>query len=225
MVPLIDDEPTPRLPGKSASRLSIAEASFHPLPTPRPLSEVAFSAVLEARQSAVSGPVSPLLLGTLLWELMRLRRTGQGRFGTAWEGRAAPSAGGLHVISILVISDDVTLPVGLYDADRHGISVMSGAEQLRAENSDNISLLSSARSGTTLQFLADVARLESCYDKSESLLWRDSGALAASVCFIATSLGLTSVTLGRTGSRLLNRLPSNPGFIAAGAVHLGDPNA
>ncbi len=224
-MPRTDDEPAPRLPGKSAPRLRIAEVSFHPLPPPRPLPEVSFATVLEARQSAVSGSLSPQKLGTLLWELTRLRRTGPGRFGMAWEGRAAPSAGGLHVTSILVISDDPTLPVGLYDVDRHGIAAMEGTERLRLDNAENVSLIASARNGSTLQFVTDAARLASCYDQSETLLWRDSGALAASACFIATCLGLTSVTLGRTGSRLLSQLPSNPGFIAAGAVHLGDPNA
>ncbi len=90
---------------------------------------------------------------------------------------------------------------------------------MRDANSDSVNSLCSATAGTTLQFVADIEFLESCYENSASLLWRDSGALAMTICMVATSLGMTSVVLGRVGSSLLGGKNFSDRFVGAGAVH------
>jgi hypothetical protein len=92
---------------------------------------------------------------------------------------------------------------------------------VRNANSNSVNSLCSAAAGTTLQFIADIEFLEGCYENSASLLWRDSGGLATTICMVATSLGMTSVVLGRVGSSLLNGVNFSDRFVGAGAVHLG----
>lgn len=216
-----DTEPRPKLPPSTVKRVSARSSGLIPLPPPRPAPDADFAVVLERRKSAISGPVSDQQLGDLLFEVMKPRRGGPGRFGIPWEGRASPSAGGLHVISILCIPVDPSRSVGFYDPTRHALGQIDDPHLLQTKNAEEVHTLCSARAGTTLQFMADAQLLASCYDNSETLLWRDSGAVAATLCMAATAFGLTSVILGRTGAALTADINAGIGLIAAGAVHIG----
>lgn len=218
-----DEEPRPR-DAATAKRIccNLAGRPLHAFPAPRPLPNVSFSDVLEARRSAVSGPLSDQELGDLLFHVMRRRRGGKGRFGQPWEGRASPSAGGLHVIALLCIPVEDQSPIGIYECRHHGLRLVEDTDSFRTENAANVQLIASARSGTTLQFMADAKRLAACYENSVTLLWRDSGALAATIGLAAACLGLTSVVLGRTGTGL--PMPGSlDGMLPVGAVHIGAP--
>lgn len=222
MAQAINQEPWPKLSAPAGARRHLSGEALHALPAPCELPDMHFAEVLATRRSGISGDVSEQQLATLLWHISRPRRGGMGRFGHPWEGRATPSAGGLHIISLLCIPTG-DRPAGIYDHDAHGLRVSADPDRLRRENSANVALLCAASAGVTLQFVADAERLASCYENSESLLWRDSGALAATICLVATALGLTSVMLGRTGEALLTALTLPAGFVGAGAVHLGAP--
>jgi len=66
--------------------------------------------------------------------------------------------------------------------------------------------------GTILWFLADVAKTAGKYLHPESLVWRDGGALLATVLFVAEGMGLQACGLGihETPSlRKIFRLPSS----------------
>lgn len=218
----IEGEPRPREVATATVTSTFASRPLLALPEPRRLPNSCFEDVLEARRSTVSGPLSDQELGDLLFHLMRRRRGGNGRFGQPWEGRASPSAGGLHVISLLCIPIEDQVSVGIYDTRHHGLRLVEASDHLKRENAASVALLTSARNGTTLQFMADATKLAACYENSVTLLWRDSGALAATIGLIAACLGLTSVVLGRTGASL----PTPVGLedmLAVGAVHLGAP--
>lgn len=217
----IDDEPRPILPPQATTRANFPGNGDLELPKPRFLPDVGFSEALGARRSAISGRVSQRQLGDLLFHVMRERCRGPGRFGVPWVGRASPSAGGLHVLSILCIPVEENDPVGVYDPSSHALELVEDSAPLRNANSASVNSLCSAVGGTTLQFIADIEFLESCYENSASLLWRDSGALAMTICMVATSLGMTSVVLGRVGSTLLDGVNFSDRFVGGGAVHLG----
>lgn len=217
----IDDEPRPILPPQVATRAKIPGSRGLKLPKPQFLPDVGLSDALAARRSAISGRVSQQQLGDLLFHVMRERCRGSGRFGVPWVGRASPSAGGLHVLSILCIPVEEDEPVGVYDPSSHTLKLVQDPNPVRDANSNSVNSLCSAAAGTTLQFIADIEFLESCYENSASLLWRDSGALATTIGMVATSLGMTSVVLGRIGSSLLNGVNFSDRFVGAGAVHLG----
>lgn len=216
-----DDEPRPRLPPLAATRSIFSGNGVHKLPAPQFLPDIGLSDVIAARRSAISGRVCQQQLGDLLFHVMRERRRGPGRFGVPWVGRASPSAGGLHVLSVICLPLEENEPIGLYDPSLHGLKLVKDPVLVRRANADSVSSLCSARAGTTLQFIADISFLEGCYENYNSLLWRDSGSLAMTICVVATSLGLTSVVLGRTGNNLLSCMDIGNRFVGAGAVHLG----
>jgi len=180
-----------------------------------------FSDVLDARRSSVGGSVDESDVAALLVNAMRLRfRRDDGRFG-AWESRSTPSAGGMSALRLLVLPIEADGRAGIYDDARHGLIAGPQLTPACDLNARSVRALTGAAAGTTIQLIADRTSYVSCYHNPDTLLWRDAGALCATVSLIATSLTLSSVILGRIGHDVVEatRLPRN--WTAAGAVHIG----
>lgn len=180
-----------------------------------------FMVALDARRSRPGGNLDADDLAALLRHSTALRHRGQdGRFGT-WESRPAPSAGGLHGIHILCLPLDEGHPAGVYDDVDHQLRApgpLSGARELNRHSTREIA---GANAGTTLQFFADVARYDACYESAETLVWRDAGALSAVVALVAAALDLVSIPLGRHGRTIVEAANLGERFVAVGGVHVG----
>jgi nitroreductase len=107
----------------------------------------------------------------------------------------------------------------LYDDQQHGLMPV-GAAAL-AVNRESISTILGHDQGTTVQFAADRALLDACYDNAGSILWRDAGALVATMCLVATALGIAACPVGRVGNDVVYAAGVKEGFVGAGAVHFG----
>ncbi len=215
----IDAEPSPRF-GAEAARRAPLPSEWTPLPRTIRETNAAFLDVLRDRRSAVGGPVGLDDLSSLLWHATALRaRRADGRFGIPWESRPAPSAGGLHTIRVVVLPLDGTAQAGEYLPDHHALAPIdpNGIDANRASVAEMIGVTT----GTTLQLACDLDLLAACYDNPETLMWRDAGALAVTIAFSATALGMASVVLGRTGAGVLNAAGIDQRFAAVGAVHVG----
>lgn len=195
-------------------------------PLPRAVREphAQFLDVLRARCSAPGGGSLPIAdLASVLWHatMVRQRRPSSERFA-AWESRSAPSAGGLHVVAVLCLPVDQGLPVGVHDAASHTIFELPGhTETTLATNAASVFEIIGAKHGVTLQFAADMARIDASYEHGTSLAWRDAGALLAVMTLVAESLGLAGTPLGRTGGAIVASAGlDTPRWIAAGAIHL-----
>lgn len=156
---------------------------------------------------------SLLRLGTML----RSRRL-DGRFGE-WESRAAPSAGGLHAIALLVLPME-SGPTGIYDDARHRLLAPPDPARALVLNRASVAALCGARAGTTIQLLADGPRYAACYEDHCSLMWRDAGALVAILALVSTALDLNSVILGREGKDIAQAAGLER-WTAVGAIHVG----
>ncbi len=75
--------------------------------------------------------------------------------------------------------------------------------------------------GTTIQFAVDATLVRACYENPELLIWRDAGALAATICLVAAALDLTATPVGRIGDIIVKAAGMPDGFVGAGAVHIG----
>ncbi|MGX5713196.1 nitroreductase family protein [Sphingopyxis terrae subsp. ummariensis] len=218
----IDAEPLPRR----------AIAAWRPTPVPRERilalprriaePDAAFLSVLRARASTIGGTLSLPLLSSLLWHATSLReRRPDGLYGLPWESRNAPSAGGLHPLSILVIPLDAGGPFGIYEPDDH--LLVRGEEdetQTRELNAQSVADLVNAQSGITLQLVADPTKTAACYENPEPLILRDAGALGATLCLVAAALGIASVTLGRAGTDIIRAAGLRSPFIGVGGIHV-----
>ena len=138
------------------------------------------------------------------------------------ESRTAPAAGGIHCIRLICLalnSDGIT---GLYEPDRHELVLLDEAVQKAAtdENRRSVSAICGASSGVTLQFAADVPRIEAAYENPETLIWRDAGALLMTVALVAEALDLAAAPLGRVGDSIVRAAGLDRGWRGAGAIHL-----
>jgi len=180
--------------------------------------DIGFFEVLGSRRSGVGGSLGIEDLSALLWHSTALRSRTQGRFGLPAESRNSPSGGGLHPIKLLVLPLEDGI-AGLYDDQQHGL--MPAGSAAVAVNRKSISTILGHVQGTTIQFAADRALLDACYDNAGSILWRDAGALVATMCLVATALGITACPIGRVGDDVVNAAGVMEGFVGAGAVHFG----
>jgi hypothetical protein len=216
----IDPEPRPKPPPNAWTPLALPASTPVPLPRRIRSSDQGFFEVLGSRHSRAGLAVSLDDLSSLLWHstLLRSRRP-SGRFDVPWESRAAPSAGGLHGISILVLPLEQDAFGGCYDPEGHFLHKYDGPGL--ALNRKSIADILGIATGTTLQLAADTSKYDACYEAAESLMWRDAGALATIICLVATALGINSTPIGRTGEDVVRSLGLPAPFTGAGAVHIG----
>ena len=217
----IDAEPRPRPPGDRPGT-TFRFTRFAALPKEIDAPACGFFDVLGNRRSRAGGPVPIVKLGSLLWHASQLReRRFDGRFGQ-WESRNCPSAGGIHSIRLLVLPVDNSQAVGVYDSASHalGLTGRNPADAIALNASSVVALTDSTR-GTTVQLLTNPARVAACYENYETLLWRDAGAMTATLCLVAEALGLAALPLGRHGTDVIHAFGMQDTVIGLGAVHFG----
>ena len=85
----------------------------------------------------------------------------------------------------------------LYDSDHHvfGVREVPNAKLIQQSLREVDQCLESHK-GTIIWFVADLARSGARYKNPESLAWRDSGALLATISLVAEGMGLNCCGLG-----------------------------
>jgi hypothetical protein len=192
------------------------------LPPPAPMRADLFEVLKRRTSRPGTLSLSDNDLASILWHstLIRERRSPQVDH-RGWESRAAPAAGGLHGIEILCLPLEPSSAPSWYDPLHHRLIPASLNNELREMHRRLIGELCRCEAGVTLQFVSDWRRLSLLYRNAESLLWRDAGALLATICLVAeayevacTPFGRESVVSGLTPSDDLVRWRS------CGGVHL-----
>ena len=182
-----------------------------------------FSDVLEGRRSAVGASIDWPNIADLLWYAAGQRGFAEsGRAGSPIGWSPTPSSGGLHCVQIFCISDDAS-PPKLYDPIAHRFLILTADGALvREHNRREVYATTGAERGCTLRLVGDWSKLSAAYEHAETLLYRDAGCLAATVCLCAEWLWLTACPLGFLGDALLPLLglPAER-FRAVGAVQIG----
>lgn len=217
----IDNEPKPRSHPKIWNNRKIDYSGFIELDAPNKSLECSFSETMARRYSGIGDRVDDADLSHLLWHSSYCHPAEQaGRFDRTWYHSFPPATAGLHSLKILCIPIE-DQPICVYDRNAHRLNLLPNTKEARKRNATNVRELTNAKNGVTLQFFADPKELESCYENSTSLLWRDSGALASAISFVAAASGLTSVILGRVGTSVIRSAGLITPYMGFGAVHLG----
>lgn len=191
-----------------------------PSPPSRPLTDV-----LNDRQS--QRDLRPPTLDDLAAVLVRSARVidwnyDDRRIETSF--RPSPSAGALHPIRIHLIADQVSdLDPGCWEFDPFRCDLMPSTVPPEAVTRARHLITQAANVDTVpaaLVLVADPARTLQRYPHGTAHLWRDAGALLATLHLAATDLGLGSVILGTSG--VLHRFdPSGPGTVDIGSIVIG----
>jgi SagB-type dehydrogenase family enzyme len=140
---------------------------------------------------------------SLLFYGCRINETWNSQYGSLVSSRPSPSAGASHPFEILCLTPNVEkMAKGCWYFDPfqlnlHLLSVpvsfCSIYEQLTISS---INVESSKKPPLIILFAAILDRTLSKYKNGLSLIWRDAGALAATICFTAEGLNLNSCPLG-----------------------------
>lgn len=220
--PLID-EPRPRASKGDWKPFEPAIVVAHSFARPIPDTTQSFSAVLEGRRSRLGSAVTWEQIADLLWFAVGARgREDEGRAGLPVRWSATPSAGGLGCVHLVCIGETGSRP-RLYDPIEHRlIEIEAAGEAVARLNREEVECLLGRASGCTIRLVADWSKLSAAYENAESLMFRDAGALAATLMLCATWLGLTACPLGVVGQSLVEPLglPSDR-FRAVGAIQIG----
>jgi SagB-type dehydrogenase family enzyme len=198
------------------------------LPIPKPIRRKwrQLDRVLETRQSRrdFKTPLTLQQLGDLLWHSSRTLHAARMAGNTLWVSKPSPSGGGCHPIQILMLQAPVLKnKLLLYDSDHHvfGVRDVPDAKVIQ-QSLREVNLCLKTHNGTVIWFVADLARSGVRYRNPESLAWRDSGALLATIGLVAESMGLECCGLGLHDIPALRRfLKLNQSVIGVGGCVVG----
>jgi SagB-type dehydrogenase family enzyme len=166
-------------------------------------------------------PITLERFGALLWHAARTRE----KHGGVWEHRAAPSAGGLHPIELVIVGNGDEQAFR-YDPTRHVLERLANidATSLQAACADLRTVVPTAN-GALILFAADLGRTAASYENAESLVWRDAGCLIAMLQIVGAWLELGCCPLGVLGCNLLQTIGAGSQLIAAGVAIVGELSA
>jgi SagB-type dehydrogenase family enzyme len=196
------------------------------LPEPDVNDGKSFIKVLSSRRSRRAfRKISLERLSALLWHSARSLE-GFPPERPLWQHRPAPSAGGCHPVDILLVHQDWPQQILLYEPTDHSLStlkIVADAERTQfIKLADQVIPIGEA---TILWFGAQFDKTLSRYENGESLVWRDAGALIATISLVAEFLQLNSCALGITGEPYFSQMLDSRGkVVGVGGLLVGDRN-
>ncbi|MBI0361031.1 nitroreductase family protein [Burkholderia oklahomensis] len=213
------DDPKPLGDGPYSDYIWPVDSStqFEPLSAP---ARRTFVDVFEQRRStrALSPAPLELTVGALLFALVpRFWKEGD---VLRRSRRPTLSAGALHPISVLLFSESAVFRI---NADSCMLEKLAFTTEVRDAWVSKCRRVLPAANGAFITLVADMARPMSAYADSETLVWRDAGAMLQTLALVAELFGLGFCPLGILGSEVVSALPSGGQLLAAGAAAIGLP--
>lgn len=182
--------------------------------------DCSFQEVLATRRTARElNTLDRVALGKWLYASHRVQQMQDTELGFALTRRPSPSAGAIHPIH-LVIGEPGAKRWARYEAFTHEL-VEFESPVAPGEVCGAMQHLVEARSATLVLLVAEIGKTAAKYEDYASLIWRDAGALIATMGLSAHSMGLGFCPLGATGSPWAERLLEQRGLAGVGAAFVG----
>jgi SagB-type dehydrogenase family enzyme len=169
-------------------------------------SERPFAEVLTSRRSQRSfGPMTLAELASVLVPSARVQRWWEAPDGYTATERPTPSAGGRHPLELVLLALNVQgLGPGLWHFDAAACDLLRAEPQNGAGPATLAAVLTALEGDGTpaaaIFAVADFARTLSRYPNGMSLVFRDAGALLATLHLCASAAGLPSCIVGTAGA-------------------------
>lgn len=135
--------------------------------------------------------------------------------------RPSVSAGALHPISTVIVNNRRPARVVRYDPMLHQLQTLSANEDLLKEFHARCASMLPLGNGSLIALVADPAITESSYRASESLVWRDAGALIQMLALVTQAFGLAYCPLGCLGAEVAQAIDASGGLRGVGAAVIG----
>lgn len=133
--------------------------------------------------------------------------------------RPAPSAGAIHPINVILAWPQES-NWRRYDPFDHALLYFESKADARDAHASMQQVLT-APGATLILLAAEVGRTEAKYEHPASLVWRDAGALLATMALAAQALSLAFCPLGVTGEPWTGQLLEEHGLVGVGAAFVG----
>ncbi len=169
------------------------------------------------------GAVSPAELSGWLDLSCRVQQRQASDLGFDLTRRPAPSAGAIHPVHVILVWPDAS-SWHRYEPFEHALLAFDGVARARDAHAGLQQVLT-APDGTLVLLAAEVGRTAAKYDHCASLVWRDAGALLATMALAAHALSLAFCPLGVTGEPWTAGLLEDRGLVGVGAAFLGRPSS
>jgi SagB-type dehydrogenase family enzyme len=197
----------------AAFEYPLAQASY--LDRPKAIPRQSFVSVLLARRTRRKFLHLPdERLATLLWFAVKTRAVGVHNSTVIHQFRSAPASGAVHAVDILVLRRiRGRWDAFLYDPGAHAlVEILVLRNQLAAllrEVEKNLRI----GAATVLWMVGDLNRLRARYVNEQSLIWRDAGALLATICLTAEALRIAACPLGSLAEPHVTRMLGGEGKV------------
>lgn len=194
--------PTPRTDPQCFEEFLYEFGSVEFLPPP-PQYEANFFEVVESRASRrrFEG-LAQDKLSAVLWYSAKRRDARLQNGLPVWQHAPTPSAGGCHPIDIFITRVGVENKyLWFYDPVEHVLRSIVGVDSHRLDQLSvaRKQVLDAGIGAAIIWFAAQPERTHSRYINGDSLIWRDSGALLATIGLVARALDINCCALGITG--------------------------
>ena len=177
--------------------------------------------VLQQRRTVRDfGELDESELAEFLWHACRSRDTWASGMGFELEHRAAPSAGAIHPIH-LVINRPGDARWWLYEPRGHMLIELPAASETLKELRDHSNEVLDAPGAVRFLLLAEPGKTFAKYSEGSSLIWRDAGALLGIMSLTAQGLDLNFCPLGITGEPWASSLANQRELVGVGLALLG----
>lgn len=221
---LCDGESEPKLEEDEVVDYVYSVGSRHRLTPILRVDPVDFWSTLNSRRSRRTfGELSSAQLSTLLWNAARTKEVYEEASGFLWQHRAAPSAGGRHPVDILVHAPALGIPLfSLYDPLTHQLADLESEDSQIDRLISKVNCILPVQDGVLIWLMAQYNRTSSKYNNPSSLIWRDVGALLATLNLVAEAMGLNFCPLGTTAEHeILDLFPNSNVIVSAGGCLIG----
>ncbi len=113
--------------------------------------------------------------------------------------------------------------VARYDATTHAIEILGNVDAAPFEaGMARLHAAATEATGTYLVLLAAVDLVDAAYEHAESLVWRDAGALLATLQLVATAMNLGFCQLGLLGHDIATSIQTTSTLRAVGTAVFGE---
>jgi hypothetical protein len=135
--------------------------------------------------------------------------------------RLTVSAGALHSISILIIPGRDDLRLYRYDSTENCLDKLNAKTDLIEGWFIRAGEILPEANGTAIFLVSDTAIPDAVYERCNSLVWRDAGALLQTLALVSTAYSLTFCPLGLLGSEVVEAVAGSPRLVAVGSALIG----
>lgn len=187
--------------------------------------KISFDTVLEKRKSSRGfSHITLQNISDLLWHVAKVKTIFQQDNGYILTHRGTASAGARHPIDIIISSSQLLSNNDFYyyNPFEHSLNKLAISHSDKAAFFEHIEEIIDTTNATIIWFVAHKKRTSAKYSYSDSLIYRDAGALIQAIQMVCAAMDINSCPVGSLGNPFISNFFNNQmGISGAGGLLIG----